>query len=473
MGNVGLVRALFGTSLAFHIVFATLGVGLPLMIALAEILALRRRDPLYRLMARRWAAFFSVFLGASVASGTIVAIQLQLLWPAFMRLAGQIIALPFAIEVFAFFVEAVFTAVYVYAGERILPGLRILSALLVAIGAGASALLITDVNAFMNTPVGFRLQGGRLVDVHPWRAMLSPSMPTEITHVLVTAYLAAAFALAALTAAAWLRGAPGAQADYRRRELSLTMAVAGVAAVATALTGDASGKFLAAVQPQKFAAAEGLFRTTAGAALNVGGLPDAAAAVTRGGVDIPGLLSWLATGRWTGTVRGLLSFPRAQWPPVGVTHPLFDLMVAVGGLSLVAATLYWLWYWRAVAAPAPPTPPRWLLAGLAAMGPVAMLGIEFGWLFAELARQPWTVTGVMTTAQAATSAPQAGVLFFPFIALYLALAVGAVLAVRTHMRHHPLAAALGTDSGGQEGEGGGGPGAGRIAPPGGTPVMEP
>lgn len=452
--NVGLTRALFGTSLAFHIIFATMGVGLPLLIALAEILALWRRDPLYRLMARRWAAFFAVFLGASVASGTIVALQLQLLWPAFMRLAGQIIALPFAIEVFAFFIEAVFTAVYLYAGDRIRPGLRIFSALLVAVGAGASALLITDVNAFMNTPTGFTLQDGRLVDVHPWRAMLSPAMPTEITHVLVTAYLAVAFALAAFCAVAWLRGAPGRENDYRRRELSLTMGVATVAGVLTAITGDLSGKFLAAVQPVKFAAAEGLFQTSSAAALNVGGIPVATTGVTRGGIDIPRLLSWLATGRWHGQVQGLFAFPRSDWPPIGVTHPLFDLMVTVGGLALLAAALYWLWRWRS-GGPAEARPPRWLLQGLVVMGPIAMSGIEFGWIFAEIGRQPWTVTGVMTTAQAATTTPYAGTLFFPFVGLYLLLAIGTVLAVRTHLRSHPLGVDLGGPSGPAPGDGAG------------------
>lgn len=447
MGNIGLTRALFGTSLAFHIVFATLGVGLPLMIALAELLALRRRDPLYRLMARRWAAFFSVFLGAGVVSGTIVAIQLQLLWPAFMRLAGQIIALPFALEVFAFFIEAVFTAVYLYAADRIRPGLRLLCALLVAAAAGASALLITDVNAFMNTPTGFRLRAGGLVDVRPWRAMLNPAMPTETSHVLVTAYLSVAFALGAFSALAWLRGAPGREAEYRRRELSLTMAVAAVAGVLTAVTGDAAGKFLAAVQPVKFAATDGLFQTSAPAALNLGGLADAAAGVTRGGIDIPRLLSWLATGRWNSRVRGLLAYPRSDWPPVGFTHPLFDLMAAVGCLALLATATYWLWRWREPVAGT--APPPWLLWALVAMGPVAMAGIECGWLFAELGRQPWTVSGVLTTTQAATTTPYAGLLFFPFVGLYALLAAGTVLAVRTQLRHHPLGAELAAEAGGE------------------------
>ncbi len=431
MTGLSWTRALFGTALGFHIVFATLGVGMPLLIAVAEIVGARRGEPVYRVMARRWATVFSVFLGVGVVSGTIVALLLPLLWPGFMRLVGQIIALPFAIEVFAFFVEAVFTAIYIYAGERIAPGLRILSALLVAVGAGGSALLITDVNAFMNTPVGFRLVGGRMVDVHPWQAMLSPAMPTELSHVLVTAYLAVALVVAAFTAWGLLTDRRPAAVAYRRRALDLCMGVAAVAAVLTGVTGDWAGKFLAAAQPAKFAALEGVFRTGTAVPLTVGGLPDANALRTRWGIDIPGLLSWLATGRLHGRVLGLLAFPRAEWPPLWV-HPLFDLMVAVGTLAFAVAC----WFWAARLGGGEPS--TWLLRALVAMGPVGMVGIEAGWIGAEVARQPWTVTGVLTTARAATPTPYAGLLFFPFVALYVVLAVGAVAAVRGHYRRHPL-----------------------------------
>jgi cytochrome d ubiquinol oxidase subunit I len=439
MSNLGLTRALFGTSLAFHIVFATLGVGFPLLIALAEVLAVRRRDAVYRVMARRWAAAFSVFLGVSVMTGTIVALQIQLLWPAFARLAGQIIALPFAIEVFAFFIEAVFTAIYVYAGDRIGPRARVLSASLVALGAAASALLITDVNAFMNTPTGYRLQAGRLVDVDPWRAMRNPAMPTELSHVLVSAYLAAALVLAAFAAWGWLRGGSAAELAYRRRQLGLTMGVAAATSLLTAFTGDLSGKFLAAVQPIKLAAAEGLFHTATHAPLTIGGVPDAAAGTVRGGIRVPGLLSWLATGSTAGRVRGLNDFPRDLWPPLAA-HALFDLMVAIGVLAVVASALWVAWERRSRRDGSPP--PRWLLLLLVAMGPLAMVGIEAGWVFAELGRQPWTVTGVLTTAQAATTSPYAGRLFAPFVALYAVLAAGAVRAIATHRREHPLGADL-------------------------------
>lgn len=426
-------RALFGSSLGFHIIFATIGVGLPLLIALAEVRALR--DPHYRTMARRWASVFAVFLGAGVVSGTIVAVQLSLLWPSFMRLVGQIIALPFAIEVFAFFIEAVFTAIYVLAGDRIRPGWRIFSSFAVAAGAAGSALLITDVNAFMNTPTGFRLHDGIMVDVNPWRAMLSASMPSEIAHVLVTAYMTVGFLMASF--AAWGLSGPTSPPEgaYRKNELSLAMTVAGIASLLTAVTGDWSGRFLAAAQPVKFAAAEGLFKSGRDVPLTIGGWPDAVTGTVRGGLEIPGLLSWLATGDAHGRVRGLDAFPREVWPPLYV-HLLFDLMVAIGGLALVASAVYWDFRRRRRELP------RWTLRSLIAMGPLSVLGIEAGWVFAEIGRQPWTVTGLLLTRDAVTSSPYLGTAFFIFITLYLVLSIGAVLAVRSHLRSHPLNDAL-------------------------------
>jgi cytochrome d ubiquinol oxidase subunit I len=432
VSRLGWIRALFGASLGFHILFATMGVGMPLAIALAEIAALRRRDPMYRLMARRWAGAFAVLLGTGVVSGTIVALQLQLLWPAFMRLVGQLIALPFAIEVFAFFIEAVFTAIYLYGGDRIPPAGRVVAALGVAVGAGASALLITDVNAFMNTPAGFRAQAGVLTDVRPWRAMLNPAMPTELSHVLVSAYLAVALVLGAFAAAGLLRAKTRAEIAYRQRELRLTVGVGALMAALTAFTGDLAGKFLAAVQPAKLAAAEGLFTSGRSMPLAIGGTVDTRAGVLRGGLRIPGLLSWLATGSLSGFVRGLDAVPRSQWPPVAWTHPLFDAMVGIGALAFVVAGAAWLWLRRS-------RPPRWLLALVVALGPLGLVGIECGWIFAELARQPWVISGIMTTADAATLAPDAASFFLPFMALYALVGLGAVVALRRRLRTEPLA----------------------------------
>lgn len=175
MDDLVLARATFGTTMAFHIIFATLGVGLPLMILLAEILFQRTRDRDYELMAKRWTKGQAILLGVAIPSGTIAGVQLSLLWPGFMEVVGKVISLPFQIEIFAFFLEALFMSIYVYAADRLTPLMRLVSVFMILLGAAASAVLITNVHAFEGTPAGFRIENGEVVDVDPWAAFFNPS----------------------------------------------------------------------------------------------------------------------------------------------------------------------------------------------------------------------------------------------------------------------------------------------------------
>ena len=148
MDDLLVARSLFGTTMAFHIIFATIGVGLPFMMLIAELLYQKTKDQDYVVMAKRWTKAFAVLLGVGIPTGTIAGTQLSLLWPGFMEVIGRVMPLPFQIEIYAFFVEALFMSIYVYAAERIAPWMRIASLILVAIGALASAVLITNVHAF-------------------------------------------------------------------------------------------------------------------------------------------------------------------------------------------------------------------------------------------------------------------------------------------------------------------------------------
>lgn len=167
MDSVLLSRMLFGSSMAFHIIFATLTVGITLMILLAEIMRLVKKDDDYALLAKRWTKGAAVLLGVAIPSGTIVAVMLSLLWPKFMEIVGEVIALPFQIEIFAFFLEALFLSIYVYATDRLGPVTRLIAVFFVAFGASASAILITNAHAWMNTPRGFDLVDGQVVNVDP------------------------------------------------------------------------------------------------------------------------------------------------------------------------------------------------------------------------------------------------------------------------------------------------------------------
>jgi cytochrome d ubiquinol oxidase subunit I len=407
-------RLLTAITLAVHIAFAVFGVAMPLLISAAELLAIRRRDPFYRALAQRWARGFLVAFAVGAATGTIVAAELSVVWPRFMQVVGNVIALPFLIEVIAFFLEAIFLGVWLYGWERFRSPLgHWLTSLPMVVSGPASALLITIVNAFMNAPGGFRLVGGRVVAAQPWTAMFSPGWGIEVGHVLASAFTAAGFGLAAWAALSHLR----TPHPYFRRQIGLTAGVGLVGVVASIVTGDLSGKFLAHVQPLKLAAMEGLFRTQAAAPLTVGGYVDAAHRTVVGGIQLPGLLSWLAYGSTAHPVRGLDAFPPHLWPPLAI-HVFFDLMVAFGGLLLVVGAVYAL---------VPALRERhWFLALLVAMGPVAFLAMEFGWMVDELGRQPYIVYGVMTVGQAITANPDLPAVAVLVLALLAAAGVGVV-----------------------------------------------
>src|SRR5271166_1212114 len=171
MDQVIAARTQMGTSLAFHIVFAALGVGLPLLVFIAEGLWLRTKRRAYYDLARTWSKGLAIVFGIGAVSGTVLAFELGLLWPEFMRYAGGIIGLPFSLEGFAFFIEAIFIGLYLYGWERLTPVAHWLTAIPIAISGPASAGFVTMANSWMNMPTGFRIADGHIVDVQPWVAM--------------------------------------------------------------------------------------------------------------------------------------------------------------------------------------------------------------------------------------------------------------------------------------------------------------
>ncbi|QRF23400.1 cytochrome ubiquinol oxidase subunit I [Alicyclobacillus sp. TC] len=436
MDHVHLARALFGMSLGFHIIYATLGVGIPFMVTVAEVSYALTGDHDYAVMAKRWTRGFTVLLAVSITTGTTVALQLSLLWPKFMQLVGQVIALPFLIEVFAFFLEALFMSIYVYAADRIPRRWRILSVLLVAIGAAASALLITDANAFMNAPQGFRLVNGRAVDIHPWQAVFNRALPTSDFHVMMTAYMAVGFVTAAIAAYGLLKKShTERERKHQYKALMLSLALGGLFGLVAAISGDSAGKYLAKYQPEKLAVAEGLFQTQAHAPLVIGGWVSGTRQDVIGGIKIPDFLSWLATERLDGVVLGLNSFPRDTWPPLFL-HLFFDGMVGIGTLLIFFAIFAWLV--KTLRKQHEYPFPNWMLGVTVLTGPLAMLAIELGWIYACIGRQPWIIYHVMRTADAVTSAPYVGWMFVLFMLLYLLLAIGSITVLRFYFSRHPL-----------------------------------
>ncbi len=417
-------RGQMGTSLSFHLFFAVLGVGLPLMMLTAEGMHLRTGDPVWRALARRWSRVFAILFAVGAASGTIISFELGLLWPRFMAFAGGIIGLPFSLEGAAFFIEAIFVGVYLYGWNRLSPRAHWLSGFPIAIAAAASAFFIVTANAWMNVPRGFHIVHGHVTHVNVLAAMFNPAWATETSHMILGAYLATAFGVGAVYAVGMLRGRRDA---YHRKAITVALSLAAIIAPLQLGVGDLLGRTVAQHQPATLAAIEGVAHTETGAGLNVGGIPLPGHATTVLNVKVPNLLSLLAYDRPNAPVRGLDTFPKADRTPLaGPTRLAFIGMVGIGtGLVILA-----LWYWLRRRRNGPGPEGRFTLLALAAAGPLAFVANELGWLVSEFGRQPWVVYGVFRTSNAITTASGLGATFAGFTVLYVGLSAVTLWGVR-------------------------------------------
>ncbi|KON86539.1 cytochrome D ubiquinol oxidase subunit I [Sporosarcina globispora] len=432
MGNeesVFFSRVLTELTLSFHIIYATIGVGIPLMIMIAQWVGIKKQDEHYILLARRWARGFVITVAVGVVTGTAIGLQLSLLWPNFMELAGNVIALPLFMETFAFFFEAIFLGIYLYTWDRFENQKKHMLLLIpVAIGASFSAIFITMVNAFMNAPQGFDIVNGQLVNINPILAMFTPAMPTKVAHVLSTAYMTSAFVLASIGAYRLLKGS---NHIYHKKALLLTMKIGLIFSIATAVIGDFSGKYLAEYQPEKLAAAEWHFETEEGAPLMLYGVLDDGE--VKYAIKIPYALSILAHSNPNAEVIGLDQFPEDEIPPLYI-HYLFDLMVTIGMWMTALSLIYVLGTWfkmRFVSS-------KWFRWLIVLGGPLSIIAIEAGWWFAEVGRQPWILRGIMRTEDAATSSGQVDLMLLLFAGLYLVLAIGSIIVLTRMFRKNPV-----------------------------------
>ena len=403
-------------SLVFHIVFAALGIGMPALMVAAEYRWRRTGDPVYYALATRWAKGTAILFAVGAVSGTVLSFELGLLWPSFMRVAGAIIGLPFSLEGFAFFTEAIFIGVYLYGWNRYPSRMHLVAGVIVAISGVASAATVVSANAWMNTPTGFRVVDGRMVDIHPVAAMLNPGALPEVLHMVLAAYAATGLMVAAVHAFLLLGARTSA---FHRRALSIALLIGGPAAVVQPFSGDISARYVAIWQPTKLAAMEAAFQTERGAPLRIGGVPDVERRVTPGAVVIPNALSLLAFHDPRAVVQGLDAVARELWPPVWIVHLAFDLMV---GLGLYMATVA-LWALILLARGRPLAEYPALLRMLVLAGPMGFMAIEAGWTVTEVGRQPWVIYGFLRTRDAVTPMPGLVVPFAIFTVLYCLLGV--------------------------------------------------
>lgn len=416
MNDFFFARSQMAMSLAFHIIFAALGIGMPLLMAVSEGMYLRTGNTLYLELSKRWAKGTAILFAVGAVSGTVLSFELGLLWPKFMEMAGAIIGMPFSLEGFAFFTEAIFLGIYLYGWRRISPVMHWVSGLLVALSGCLSGVFVVTANAWMNAPTGFDVVNGEITNINPIAAMLNPASLHEVIHMTLAAYVATGFAVAAVHAWFVLRDRSNA---FHRGALGIALLVASVSIPLQVLSGDHSAKKVAELQPVKFAALESHYHTATGAPIIIGGIANDETMQVDYAIKIPYVLSFLAHGDPHAEVTGLAEFPREEWPNSNIVHWAFDIMVGSGMILLgLAVWVGWLW-WRTRKLP----DTHWLLWALVVAGPLGFIAIEAGWVVTEVGRQPWVIYGVLHTVDAVTPMPGLVVPFVTFTVLYIFLAI--------------------------------------------------
>jgi cytochrome d ubiquinol oxidase subunit I len=415
-------RQMQALSFAVHIPLVCFGIALPPLLLYVEWLYLRTGDELYRTLARRWTRIMVALFAAGVVTGTILSFEMGLLWPNFTGTFGGVFGLGFAIEGFSFFMEAIFIGIYVYGWKRLSPRAHFASGIPIAIAGFTGSLMVITVNGWMNHPTGFRISDGKVVDVHPFRALFGNSyFWHELIHMYLAAYMVTGFLLAGAYAFGRLRGRWG---RYERTALAVALAAAALASVAQVFVGDWNGREVAASQPVKLAAFEGLGHTTRGAPVHVLGWYSNGH--VRYGIPLPRLLSLLAFHSTDATVEGLDTVAPADRPPVNVVRLAFQTMVGIGSLLALLSIVFLFVRIRRGRLP----DSTWFYRGLVAAGPLSVVALIAGWVVTEVGRQPWVVYRVMRTSQAVTGAGGIPVGYATLAAVYLALAVGVAWVLR-------------------------------------------
>jgi len=416
MNDFLFARSQMGMSLGFHIIFAALGIGLPMLMAISEGLYLRTRRPVFLELSKRWSRGAAILFAVGAVSGTVLAFELGLLWPGFMEKAGAIIGMPFSLEGFAFFTEAIFLGLYLAGWNRLPPVVHWLCGVLIALSGILSGVFVVTANAWMNAPTGFKFIDGKITNIDPIAAMLNPASLHEVLHMTLAAFVATGFAVAAIHAFFVMRDRRNA---FHRNALGIALALACISAPLQIISGDFSARSVARLQPAKLAAMEANYRTQVGAPLRIGGLPDDESRTNPYALIIPRGLSLLSTHDPHAKVIGLEEFPRNDWPNVRVVHWAFDLMVGAGTTLLILSIMAGWFAWKHRGLP----DGKWFLRALVAAGPLGFLAIEAGWTVTEVGRQPWIIYNVMRTEEAVTPMGKIAIPFVVFTLLYIFLAV--------------------------------------------------
>jgi cytochrome d ubiquinol oxidase subunit I len=416
MDALTLARAQFAFTVSFHFIFPSFSIGLASYLVVLEALWMRTGSGIYANLYRYWLKIFAVVFGMGVVSGLVLSYEFGTNWSVFSAKAGPIIGPLMAYEVMtAFFLEAGFLGVMLFGIKKVGTRVHFLATCMVALGTLLSATWIISANSWMHTPSGFAVnQDGQFVPAGSWWPIIfNPSFPYRLVHTVLGTFLTTALVVSAVNAWHLLkdRSNPGA-----RKAFSMATGMIACVAPLQILAGDTQGLNTLKYQPAKVLAMEGDFeRSPNGAPLILFGLPSNADATVHYKLAIPKMGSLILRHDPDAALPGLEDFPRDQWPPSPILFWSFRIMVGLGlamlsfGLCTVVARLRGrLFGWR------------WLHRIAVMLGPAGFVAVIAGWITTEVGRQPFTIYGLLLTAdsRAPIAAPAVAISLLAFIVIY-------------------------------------------------------
>ncbi len=430
-----LARMQFAFTMSFHIVFPAFTIGLASYLAVVQTLWLATGREVYHNLFKYWVRVFAVAFGMGVVSGIVMSYQFGTNWSVFSDRAGPVVGPLMAYEVMsAFFLEAGFLGVMLFGTDRVGRGLHAFATYAVALGTLLSAFWILAVNSWMQTPQGHVIaDNGQFLPADWWAVIFNPSLPYRLVHMVLAAYLTTALVVGAAGAWHLLRARATAES---RVMFSMAMWMLLLVAPVQIVAGDRHGLNTLDHQPTKIMAMEGHFESHPdGAPLYLFGLPNMETGTLDHAVGLPGLGSLILMHDSRAAMRGLDSVPRDQWPPVPLVFWSFRVMVGMGllmlavglwsGLARLRGRLYdWRWLHRAA-----------LLAG-----PAGFVAVLAGWVTTEAGRQPYTIYGLLRTADSVSpiAAPAVGVSLVAFVLVYAAVFAAGVVYMLRMMARPPM-----------------------------------
>jgi cytochrome bd ubiquinol oxidase subunit I len=405
-----LSRLQFALTVSFHFIFPSITIGLAMLIAVVETMRWRTKRDVYDRLSVFMTKLFAVTFVIGVVSGIVMEFEFGTNWSRFSGFVGDILGAPLAAEgILAFFLESAFVGLILFGRQRVSSTVRWIAGVLVFVGTTLSAFWILVANSWMQTPAGYvcspdpscntSVAGEKAVLTDFWAAVFNPSILPRFLHTVSACYVVGAFFLMGICAWYVLRGR---NLDITRIALPLTVVIAFVGSGLMFVTGDLQTREVYQWQPIKFAAMEGVFKTETGAPLILIALPPSQTGPLNLAIGIPNGLSLMSEGDLNGQVKGLENWDQSLWPPVAMTFVGFHTMVGLGGLMLLLMLVGIFFLWRKTIE----KQRLWLKLAVLAI-PLPILAVEFGWMTAEVGRQPWIVYNLMRTVEGTSPAVSA------------------------------------------------------------------